>query len=604
MSPTLDQLRSDFTATNYYVIAWTAILVWDWLALLPREIKHFWKFKGKLSSVRITFLLNRYGTLILQMFNLTLLLSTVPKGMCHRVHWIVAFTLVYVMVVCDVLLSLRVWALLSILLFIEAGLLMATAAEIYRDYRGAWEIIPIISVCAPAWTNAILLGMTVYKSWKVTRQLDGYKLPILKRFVHDGALYFLVITAVDLGNIYFFNQHSDALKGFNTTASIVVTSVVSCRLALSLFEPKPELAFSMGRLHGTCPSADQGRLALTPILPSPLPLRLSRLSRLASTRMATTIDQLRYQTTATCYYDIAWTGIMIWDWLSLLPREIKHFWKFGGKTNTVRLTFFANRYGTLIFQTLNVAFILAPNSTKFCDRVRWVQLFSVAYVMLICDVLLSLRVWALYEHDRKILVILGVVLVVEAGAILATGSQVHPTEISDPIARYINYQGCLLGVYRGNWLIFPLISVSSPAWTNAILLGMTVYRSWKITRELDGIKLPILKRFVHDGVLYFIAITAVDLGNIYFISQKAEAFKGFNTSASIVVSSTLSCRLALSLFDQKPTSTLSLGPIVSMPTLHPIDPSRVQEVQDSPPGKSSRTQSRISQGWKRKGKRV
>lgn len=172
-------------------------------------------------------------------------------------------------------------------------------------------------------------------------------------------------------------------------------------------------------------------------------------------------------------------------------------------------------------------------------------------------------------------------------------------------------------------------SVSSPAWTNAILLGMTVYRSWKITRELDGIKLPILKRFVHDGVLYFIAITAVDLGNIYFISreplpffspsdreiltdfyilsgssEKAEAFKGFNTSASIVVSSTLSCRLALSLFDQKPTSTLSLGPIVSMPTLHPIDPSRVQEVQDSPPGKSSRTQSRISQGWKRKGKRV
>lgn len=80
MSPTLDQLRSDFTATNYYVIAWTAILVWDWLALLPREIKHFWKFKGKLSPVRITFLLNRYGTLILQMFNLTLLLSTVPKG--------------------------------------------------------------------------------------------------------------------------------------------------------------------------------------------------------------------------------------------------------------------------------------------------------------------------------------------------------------------------------------------------------------------------------------------------------------------------------------------------------------------------------------------
>lgn len=43
-------------------------------------------------------------------------------------------------------------------------------------------------------------------------------------------------------------EHSDALKGFNTTASIVVTSVVSCRLALSLFEPKPELAFSMGRV--------------------------------------------------------------------------------------------------------------------------------------------------------------------------------------------------------------------------------------------------------------------------------------------------------------------------------------------------------------------
>lgn len=63
-------------------------------------------------------------------------------------------------------------------------------------------------MCSPAWTNAILLGMTAYRSFAISRELEGTELPLMKRLVKDGALYFVVITAVDVLNVYFFHRES------------------------------------------------------------------------------------------------------------------------------------------------------------------------------------------------------------------------------------------------------------------------------------------------------------------------------------------------------------------------------------------------------------
>lgn len=59
------------------------------------------------------------------------------------------------------------------------------------------------SFIAPFVTNCILLIATVYRSSRITKQLDGTKLPVLKRLVSDGAFYFACIVAVSGLNVYF-----------------------------------------------------------------------------------------------------------------------------------------------------------------------------------------------------------------------------------------------------------------------------------------------------------------------------------------------------------------------------------------------------------------
>lgn len=75
----LDVLKEQLSASQSYAIAWTCILVWDWLALLPQEARHFWTKKG-FAPARIAFFANRYGTLVLQTVSLALTVSDIPNG--------------------------------------------------------------------------------------------------------------------------------------------------------------------------------------------------------------------------------------------------------------------------------------------------------------------------------------------------------------------------------------------------------------------------------------------------------------------------------------------------------------------------------------------
>jgi hypothetical protein len=74
----LDLLRYQTDAANSYLIVWSSLLIWDWLSTLYAEVEHVWRKKK--TPLRITFLLNRYGTLLLNMGAMSLILSKVSEG--------------------------------------------------------------------------------------------------------------------------------------------------------------------------------------------------------------------------------------------------------------------------------------------------------------------------------------------------------------------------------------------------------------------------------------------------------------------------------------------------------------------------------------------
>ena len=78
----LETIRSQTIASHQYLIAWTTILVWDWLALLPSEYRYIWK--ARWTPLKIVFLLNRYGVLVCQILTTAMILATVSKGAFSR----------------------------------------------------------------------------------------------------------------------------------------------------------------------------------------------------------------------------------------------------------------------------------------------------------------------------------------------------------------------------------------------------------------------------------------------------------------------------------------------------------------------------------------
>ncbi|GAA5875129.1 hypothetical protein JCM16303_005019 [Sporobolomyces ruberrimus] len=205
---------------------------------------------------------------------------------------------------------------------------------------------------------------------------------------------------------------------------------------------------------------------------------------------------LRSQTAAGSRYLVTWQGILIWDWLSMLPVEYEHIWK--PKKTLFTTVFLLNRYGTIFFSTVAVGLILS-NIPEAATRERGLT-------------------------------------------------------IPEPVASYIDSYGCFAVDKPGAAILLDLAYSMVPCVVNSVLLSLTIFRSWRVTRKLEGAQPPIFKRMVNDGILYFLCITVVTTLNIYFYVQPNRSIKLFNLCATVVVSSTLSCRLALSLFVRSPGS--------------------------------------------------
>jgi len=137
----------------------------------------------------------------------------------------------------------------------------------------------------------------------------------------------------------------------------------------------------------------------------------------------------------------------------------------------------------------------------------------------------------------------------------------------------------------------PNSSYAVPFGVNCLLLAATAYRSWKVSRQLDGIKLPTHRRLLNDGAVYFVCITVINAINVYFYCRMFQVFPKLTslrnsldcwclnrTERSIevlrgtrchcrVVNSILSSRPLITQTETSPVSCLSLKKTFRFPKL-------------------------------------
>ncbi|KAJ7162299.1 hypothetical protein C8R46DRAFT_1000317 [Mycena filopes] len=235
------------------------------------------------------------------------------------------------------------------------------------------------------------------------------------------------------------------------------------------------------------------------------------------------------------------TSILIWDWLSCLPQEWRCIWKSKRGWSPVKILYCLVRYYTLVVLIVTDVWFFAKWSEPSCARYVRILPGIAVPIDLSVELVLALRIYALYGCSRKVGVFLGVLVAGFLGVMIAV-----PILAFD-YTRLPSWPGpCIV---TGKSSIagpkFIIAFYASPMTFDVIMTGMTVYKILDHTRQ--GRSSSLLNRILRDGLLYFFAITSLNLLNVIFFVQPNELIQAINAPMSIQISSVLCCRLILDL---------------------------------------------------------
>lgn len=234
------------------------------------------------------------------------------------------------------------------------------------------------------------------------------------------------------------------------------------------------------------------------------------------------------------------TAILIWDWLSCLPQEWRYIWK-SPSWSPIKILYCVVRYYTLLVLVVTDVWFFASWSESSCARYVRILPGVAVLIDLSIELVLALRIYALYGCDRRIATFLAVFIAGFLGVMIAV-----------PI---LAFDYTRLPSWPGPCIVAGKPSIAGPKFIIAfyatpmifdmVMTFMTVLRV--VDQKRHGGSSSLMNRMVRDGLFYFFAITSLNLLNVIFFIQGDELIQAINAPMSIQISSVLCCRLILNL---------------------------------------------------------
>ncbi|KZT28174.1 hypothetical protein NEOLEDRAFT_1130172 [Neolentinus lepideus HHB14362 ss-1] len=229
-----------------------ALLFYDHVLTLNSEIFFIWRSNARVG--KILFLFNRYFALASNVTTIAVPFTTLNNSSCrHYLKWCevsLAITELFVIV----LMMLRVYALYN---QSRAALAILCTASITVCAIGGWITISsrIAANGKQETANCNDRGAGLARAWEVLLAMDvlmfimvlikgiqenGWRGKMRHSLVHciirDGAIYFLVMVAVNLANIMTYYLADTPWKGFLARPSANISVLAVSRLMLRLHE--------------------------------------------------------------------------------------------------------------------------------------------------------------------------------------------------------------------------------------------------------------------------------------------------------------------------------------------------------------------------------
>ncbi|KZT36228.1 hypothetical protein SISSUDRAFT_1050162 [Sistotremastrum suecicum HHB10207 ss-3] len=245
------------------------------------------------------------------------------------------------------------------------------------------------------------------------------------------------------------------------------------------------------------------------------------------------------------YFCTAFT-LVIYDYLLTLNQEIRTMWK--QEKSLVFFLFILNRYYTIFALTVVTVGFFSPlltPSVSMCARYAQFIPFGVSIpLLLIPGLLMTLRIWALYERNKFVLIYLLGLLVSQVALCFwiysSPGHQalIFPDVDIEPFHLCIEIGppqlGLLTSLYQWTETLF-----------DVSVFTLTMLRTIKWSRaDRQG---TLLQRIVRDGALYFAVIFTTNLVWVLMIMFAPPGLKYINGMPTLALVSIMMNRITMDL---------------------------------------------------------
>ncbi|KAF8526379.1 hypothetical protein JB92DRAFT_2872675, partial [Gautieria morchelliformis] len=265
--------------------------------------------------------------------------------------------------------------------------------------------------------------------------------------------------------------------------------------------------------------------------PTPLPLSSTSDKCLTmESSFATVISAGVRIVDASSYASLAF---LLYDHVHTFDTEIRLVGNYSGHRFGKGLFLF-NRYFGQFILILYISMYTWPSavSLKVCTGLRWWESALEAVAILSVQCILMTRIYAVYERNRKLLVLFGVMYVAEIVGVLAITAIPGPSRLST---------GCHVGpqppLYFLTWI--PLLICES------ILCFLMLYKAW--TKYKSNCDSSLLRLIIRDSVLYFLTVFAIFLINCLVWALASQYYLHVAVCWTIAFPCSLGSRLLLNM---------------------------------------------------------
>ncbi|KAH6909285.1 hypothetical protein BKA70DRAFT_231487 [Coprinopsis sp. MPI-PUGE-AT-0042] len=250
------------------------------------------------------------------------------------------------------------------------------------------------------------------------------------------------------------------------------------------------------------------------------------------------------------------------EWLETLPLEVTLVWS--ENWSLVKGLFFLNRYGTLLGTLFALFFEIATQRLTF--KLCRIGVFTQGLVLLLnltwSETILFMRVYALSKLDRRFGTFLAIFW---AGIFTALIVNYARTVVVIEFIEGPPGHVCLAKpIKQGMYLSLPFFLVLGE---QTVVMALCIFFGF---RSLWSAHNRLLRTFSRDGTYYFIALSAMSIGNVALILAFPGRFQNYLGPLQGAVQSALASRLVLHLRTQAKATLLDSFMVSTLPESHNV----------------------------------